>query len=163
MFPLAIAIVHTVRLVPPSRHLVNVAAKNRDSYANAVPFPHIALDGLFPPATPKRMLLVVHSHHGLEEVNQSAAVLRRSRGNWIVTQFDLLVLESHQGVPLHLVRAAAAAFPCISFLHLPNTHLHGSFLLLLCLLGGSVVCSNVARVAICCGSWHCVCWRESTG
>lgn len=107
--------------MPPSRHLVNVAAKNRDSYANAVPFPHIALDGLFPPATPKRMLLVVHSHHGIEEVNQSAAVLRRSRGNWIVTQFDLLVLESHQEVPLHLVRAAAAAFPHErrSAVHLP--------------------------------------------
>ena len=57
----------------------------------------------------------------LEEVNQSAAVLRRSRGNWIVTQFDLLVLESHQGVPLHLVRAAAAAFPHErrSAVHLP--------------------------------------------
>ena len=65
------------------------------------------------PVPPQRskLLLLVHSHNGLEDVRRSAAVLRHSLGRWLVTNFDVLVVESHSAVALDTVQAAAASFP----------------------------------------------------
>ena len=56
-------------------------------------------------------LLYVHSHGETSTIRRNAAILGLSRDMWLVTNFSLLVVESHQNATLKETREAAAAFP----------------------------------------------------
>ena len=56
-------------------------------------------------------LLYVHSHGETSTIRRNAAILGLSRDMWLVTNFSLLVVESHRNATLKETREAAAAFP----------------------------------------------------
>lgn len=56
-------------------------------------------------------LLYVHSHGEASTLRRNAAILGFSKNMWLVTNFSLLIVESHRGATLEETREAAAAFP----------------------------------------------------